>query len=86
LNVSHELCYLFELNGEIWFFGEKFEYSQFSSFDSWPTETSSNGPPSIFSRRSSMNVRTLSRWLRETNAARLWSSMERLKFSGLWVN
>lgn len=49
-------------------------YSQLSSADICPTETSSSGPLSMFASSSSMNCRTFSRWFRDTKAARLWSS------------
>lgn len=49
-------------------------YLQLSSVESWPTETSSSGPSSSFANNSSINWRTFSRWLRDTNAARLSSS------------
>lgn len=48
--------------------------SQLSSLESCPTETSSSGPSTIFAKSSSINWRTFSRWLRDTKAARLWSS------------
>lgn len=49
-------------------------YSQLSSADICPTETSSSGPLSMFASSSSMNCRTFSRCCRDTKAARLWSS------------
>lgn len=54
-------------------------YLQLSSVESWPTETSSSGPSSSFANNSSINWRTFSRWLRDTNAARLSSSENVLK-------
>lgn len=48
---------------------------QSSSLESCPTDTSSSGPSTIFAKSSSINWRTFSRWLRDTKAARLWSSV-----------